>query len=154
VKIPVVCRDLPIGRRMAMIVKLYQQAVKQRIACSAVGRNYAVLVYLSRKAEALSQQELVENLGIDKASMVRVLDELFAEGLIERQAHPNDRRSHQIVLTENGKAQLPAICEAVEAVNLSMMEGLSEDEQIQFSQSLERIQMNLQQMDKEKVRIA
>ncbi len=141
----VVCPELPLGRRMAMIVKLYQNAVKQRISKPSVGRNHAVLVYLSRKPEALSQQELVENLGIDKATMVRVLDELFDEGFIERQAHPHDRRSHQIVLTEIGKAQLPAICEAVDAVTRQMMLGLSENEEQQFALCLSKIQANLLQ---------
>ena len=128
-----------------MIVKLYQNAVKQRISKPSVGRNHAVLVYLSRKPEALSQQELVENLGIDKATMVRVLDELFEEGFIERQAHPHDRRSHQIVLTEIGKAQLPAICEAVDAVTRQMMLGLSEHDEQQFALYLSKIQTNLLQ---------
>ena len=43
---------------------------------------------------------------IDASSMVAVIDELEAMGLVERRRHPDDRRKHAVYLTARGRRTL------------------------------------------------
>jgi DNA-binding MarR family transcriptional regulator len=68
------------------------------------GRHFAVLNHLDRHPR--SQRELVELIGSDKASMVRLIDDLEAKGLVRRDPAPRDRRTHAVTLTEDGTRAL------------------------------------------------
>lgn len=64
-------------------------------------RHFAVLIALN-KHSTLSQRELVAELGAEKTSMVRVIDDLEAAGLVVRRPFPGDRRVHAVEMTAKG----------------------------------------------------
>lgn len=141
------CPDLPLGRRISMLLKQYHAQIRKMIDHPVAGKYFPLLLHLDNKSGAVTQQDLVEYLGIDKASMVRILDELTHAGLILRSPHPVDRRFHHILLTESGKTLIPEIRATVLQLNALMMNGLSEQEVGQFILSLQHIQDNLNQLD-------
>ena len=51
----------------------------------------------------VSQRDLIERIGIDKSTMVRIIDELQDGGLVSRERSPHDRRAYTIVLTRRGE---------------------------------------------------
>ena len=57
-----------------------------------------VLVHLSRN-EGISQVALSALLEIQPITLLRQIDRLEKAGLIERRAHPSDRRAQQLYLT-------------------------------------------------------
>jgi DNA-binding MarR family transcriptional regulator len=61
---------------------------------------------LARSNPGICQIELGSHLGIDKASMVALLDRLESAGLIERRRSTRDRRRQGIFLTASGSAEL------------------------------------------------
>jgi DNA-binding MarR family transcriptional regulator len=67
--------------------------------------QYAVLVVIEANS-GLSQADVAERLGIERARLVRLLDGLERRGLIRRRASPHDRRSHALVLTRRGQGEL------------------------------------------------
>jgi len=70
--------------------------------------QYSVLVVIEANA-GLSQAEVAETLGIERARLVRLLDGLEQRGLIRRLQSPRDRRSHALVLTRDGARKLKPI---------------------------------------------
>lgn len=50
----------------------------------------------------LSQTRLGEILGIDRSTVVGVIDKLETRGLVERASHPKDRRAHALRLSQPG----------------------------------------------------
>lgn len=58
------------------------------------------------EAEPVSQNTLGEELGIDKASMVKILDFLESMDYLERNSHPTDRRIKVVHLTRKGETLL------------------------------------------------
>jgi DNA-binding MarR family transcriptional regulator len=54
-------------------------------------RQAAVVLYLARH-EGVSQAEVANWLDLEPIALVRMLDRLHEEGLVERRAHPTDRR--------------------------------------------------------------
>jgi DNA-binding MarR family transcriptional regulator len=66
---------------------------------------------------SLSQVGLARLLGIDRTSMVALVDQLEAKGLVKRRPHRDDRRKNAVELTADGRnlkkraAQLVDGCE-------------------------------------------
>ena len=54
----------------------------------------------------LSQADVAQRLGIERARLVRLLDRLQKRGLTQRLASPTDRRSHALKLTASGQQLL------------------------------------------------
>ena len=69
------------------------------------GRQLAVLVVLDA-AEPLSQLDAAKELGVDRTTMVALVDELEDKGLVERRRSPDDRRKNIVELTARGKKTL------------------------------------------------
>jgi DNA-binding MarR family transcriptional regulator len=70
--------------------------------------QYSVLVVVEANP-GLSQSDIAEFLGIERARLVRLLDRLEKRGLTERRASPRDRRSHALYLTREGQRALTKI---------------------------------------------
>ena len=70
--------------------------------------QYSVLVVIDANP-GLSQSDLADFLGIERARLARMLDRLEKRGLAERRASPRDRRSHALYLTREGQKALKRI---------------------------------------------
>jgi DNA-binding MarR family transcriptional regulator len=68
-------------------------------------RDFALLRAVGA-AEGLTQQAIGERLRIPPSRMVAFLDALQERGLLERRAHPSDRRARALHLTDGGRALL------------------------------------------------
>ena len=54
----------------------------------------------------MTQIEIARAIGLDKTTMVVTLDELEAQGLVERRPAPSDRRARIIAVTPEGRKML------------------------------------------------
>jgi len=63
----------------------------------------APLLTAGRLGEAVRQVALAEHVGIEGPSLVRLLDQLCAAGLVRRDEDPDDRRAKTISLTDEGR---------------------------------------------------
>jgi MarR family transcriptional regulator for hemolysin len=80
-------------------------------------RQAAVMLYVARN-EGVSQSEVAAWLDMEPIALVRMLDKLHEEGLVERRAHPTDRRIRTLWLTP---AARPVI-ERILIINQSIRE--------------------------------
>lgn len=67
--------------------------------------QYSVLIVIAANP-GLSQSDLADTLGIERARLVRLLDRLERRGLTQRLASRTDRRSHALQLTPEGRKTL------------------------------------------------
>lgn len=67
--------------------------------------QYSVLTVIGANP-GLSQADVAETLGIERARLVRLLDRLQKRGLTRRMASPIDKRSHSLQLTAAGQDTL------------------------------------------------
>lgn len=65
------------------------------------GRHFGVLAALIDGSR--TQRDLVEDLGSDRVSMMRIVDDLEARELAIRRAVPGDRRLREVELTDHGR---------------------------------------------------
>ena len=80
------------------------------------------------RGDAANQKELAEDLEIETATLVRIIDGLEAQGLIERHEVEGDRRAKQVVLTREGAALAGAVDLMAAKVGKEVLEGIPRHE--------------------------
>src|SRR5580700_2890808 len=88
---------------------------------------------------AITQHALGKCTGIDPSSMVATIDELEKRGLVERRAHPTDRRAHALHLTELGRQTLAQGRKLARQAQEELLAPLSADERRQLHDLLLRL---------------
>ncbi|HVW93333.1 MAG TPA: MarR family transcriptional regulator [Devosia sp.] len=63
----------------------------------------APLLWIGRLGEGVRQNVVAEKIGVEGASLVRVLDELTTAGFVTREPDPSDRRANLLQLTSKGR---------------------------------------------------
>ena len=86
-------------------VWIFQDFIRSLASIDIRPAQFSVLVVIGAN-QGISQADLAETLGIERARLVRLLDRLEKRGLTERLASPLDRRSHALHLTRAGQATL------------------------------------------------
>ena len=76
----------------------------------------------------IKQSELAEHLRVNRASVVKVIDSLQALGYVERGATPGDRRSHALMATPAGVAELKRLTQLVKQHEAMIAADLSPEE--------------------------
>jgi DNA-binding MarR family transcriptional regulator len=66
------------------------------------GRELAIMVVIAGR-EPASQQQVAQRLGVDRTTMVALLDTLEGKGLVSRHPHADDRRRNVVELTDAGR---------------------------------------------------
>lgn len=104
-----------------------------------------VLIRLE-KNEGLSQARLAELTEVDAMTMVRLLDRMQADGLLERRPDPQDRRARCVYLTPKAKLVLVEIWRLGDLTRSEVFEGIGKAERQAFMDVLERMNDNLSQL--------
>src|SRR4029077_6883977 len=88
------------------------------------GRELAVLAVLA-SGEPASQQQAAQRLGVDRTTMVALVDVLEDKGLVQRHAHAEDRRRNVVELTEKGRDRLHEAGKAAQEAERRFLAPLS-----------------------------
>jgi DNA-binding MarR family transcriptional regulator len=75
------------------------------------GKGFGALILLAQEGP-LSQQQLGRRQGVDRTTMVAVVDELEGAGFVERRRDPRDRRAYSLHATAKGRRVLRRAAEA------------------------------------------
>jgi DNA-binding MarR family transcriptional regulator len=99
------------------------------------------LLYLSRN-EGASQVRLCELTEIEPMMMVRILDRMEADKLLERRADPQDRRARRLYLTRKAESLLDEIERISEVTRNEIFAGVSKTDREAFLNVLEHVHAN------------
>jgi MarR family transcriptional regulator, transcriptional regulator for hemolysin len=85
------------------------------------------LLTANRLGEAVRQVTLAEHVGIEGPSLVRLLDQLCAAGLVRRD-DPEDKRAKTITLTDEGRAVTARMEERLVTLRARLLKGVSRED--------------------------
>ena len=112
------------GRNFGFLVHDASRLIKRRFDRKArqtglpiTRRQAAVVLYIARN-EGVSQAEVATWLDLEPIALVRMLDKLNEERLVERRAHPTDRRVRTLWLTPAARS----VVEQILAINKAIRE--------------------------------
>ena len=128
------------GHLLGLTARLWRAEIDRRlVAFGLTESRWQVLWHLSRQNEATTQRELAEAIGVRGPTLVRTLDRLEAEGLVERRAETGDRRSKSIHLRAGATPVLERIETTLTAVRAEIFSELSHTEVTNCMAVLEKI---------------
>lgn len=87
----------------------------------------------------LNQSRLSEALGVDRSTVVGVIDRLQSRGLVRRTPSRTDRRAYALELTDEGRAALVDLREEVRAHEAKIASHLSDDDRTKLIELLGRL---------------
>ena len=133
-----------LGRRLGYLLKHAQLRMAelngQALAPYGIdGRELGVLLVLAGGREPASQQQAAQRLGIDRTTMVALLDTLEGKGLVSRHPHVDDRRRNVVELTEAGQDTLRRATEASDEAERKFLAPLSSQAAQHLRDSLQTI---------------
>lgn len=106
--------------------RLLRSLVELRLKPYGMTRaQYATLAKLERQ-QGMVQTELAEMLEVQPIAMVRLIDQLSEEGLIERRPDEHDRRCNRLFLTAGGEDRLAALAGFKEALGNEVFAGIDD----------------------------
>jgi MarR family transcriptional regulator for hemolysin len=98
-----------------------------------------VLLREAANADGASQRELADLMRIEPPTLVRHLDKLADDGLVERKADPDDRRVLRIVVTPAGQKRLAQLHDVVHDVDAELRGILTKRDVEVLGRALTRI---------------
>jgi MarR family transcriptional regulator, transcriptional regulator for hemolysin len=98
------------------------------------------------KNEGVNQARLAELTEMDAMSMVRILDRMEADGLLERRLDPADRRVRCLYLTAKARPILSEIWRVSDEMRAEAFTGVSKAERDLFMSVLQRMHDNIAQL--------
>lgn len=101
-------------------------------------RQFGLLRLLAH-TDGVSQRVLAETLEISPNRMVALVDDLERKDLIERRAHPADRRAHAVSLTETGAATLARAFQVAVGLESEVCSNLDDTERTQLLALLRKV---------------
>jgi DNA-binding MarR family transcriptional regulator len=117
----------------------HRAVVERSLAPLGLGvKEFGALSLLSAEGP-LSQQRLGTRQGVDRTTMVAVIDNLEREGLVERRRNADDRRAYSLHATARGRRVLRRAREAAERAEDDFLAPISAGDRRRLKQLLRRL---------------
>ena len=111
----------------------------QMLAQIGLCARQAGILTMVTELEPMTQKALADALGIDRTTMVALLDDLEDKGLAARQRHPRDRRAFLVHPTDSGRAAKVAAVRILDEQQRRFLAPLSPAERRQLAALLTRL---------------
>ncbi len=137
---------LPIVARLPLVAAYRAQAYRRLLGPFGISDiDYGTLGTLRAvgSAACMSPSDLVRFPVQTRAGMTRSLDRLESQGLIERSAHPQDRRRISVELTERGVEVADAVYRAELELMSEALAGFSDRDQRRLVELMDSLIDNL-----------
>ena len=137
----------PIGLHLTRTSKVLSRAFDDALA-EAGGSLPVWLILVAIKGQAHgAQRHLAEAVGIESATLTHHLNRLEKAGLVTRTRNPDNRRVHQVGLTETGEAMFNALLAEVVAFDQRLRRGLGDRELTALRRLLDQLAENATETD-------
>ena len=129
-----------LGSRLGYLLKHARDRLTEQTGAALApyglaGRELAVLLVLA-SGEPASQQEAAQRLGVDRTTMVALIDTLEHKGLVSRHPHAEDRRKNVVELTPAGRGTLSKATRASDDAERQFLAPLSASAASQLKDAL------------------
>lgn len=139
--------EMEFAMELGKVARRWRTRLDSRLrAVGLTQARWMALLELSR-ADAITQRDLAASLGIEGPTLVRLLDGLEAQGLIERQSCPEDRRAKRVGLTAAAAPVLAEIRKIAEATRRELLEDIAREDLSVARRVLSRIAERLEQTE-------
>jgi len=109
----------------ARVARRWRKLLDERLKdLNVTQARWSTMVYLQRGGEGLTQRELARLMAIENPTLVRLLDGLEEQGLIECRLCKLDRRARRLYLTNAGERFMSELNERANVLREEMLKGI------------------------------
>ncbi len=123
--------------------RLVREAFDVRLAPLDLNLTQASLLGYVAEFGATTQTRLADHLGIGRAAIGTVVDQLQGRGLVERQPDADDRRVWLVEITPAGRAMADRVRQVDEVLRAELRHGIGREERQALAWVMTRLQRNL-----------
>lgn len=110
------------GLRLSLLARRWRRAVDAHLLASGLSDStWVPLYYLKEYGDGMTQKTLAKLICIDSSSLVRLLDILSRQGLIERRIDAHDGRARLIHLTHHGETRIAEIRQQLARIETQLL---------------------------------
>ena len=132
------------GRRLSALARSWRRAIDNELAeLNLTDATWRPLIHLHLVAAPIRQKDLAAYLGLDGSSVVRLLDILCADGLVERTDDPNDRRAKLLKLTAAGSELAARVHVRIQAFEQRLLQDVKDNDIARFSMVFDLLEAEL-----------
>lgn len=133
---------------VARIARRWRKLLDERLKDLGVTQaRWSTMVALHRGGEGVTQRELAELMAIENPTLVRLLDNLEEQKLIERRPCEKDRRARRLHLTPRGGQFMEQLDDRAEGLRDQLLAGISDDELETCLNVFDRVLHNAEQVN-------
>ncbi len=138
------------AREITVIARRWRVRLDERLKELDVSQaRWAALFWLGHSQDGVSQAILADRAGIEPPTLVRIIDKLQQQGLIERTPSEQDRRVNLLTLTPAAAPLLEEIDRVAEELRREVMVDISPEEFQSAMDVLRRLRIRLDQLDED-----
>lgn len=132
---------------LTKVSRKIRTAFNQQVTAHGLTYPRARALFRLAKKQNMTQSELACELELEQATMVRLLDRMEENGLIERRPDPKDRRVKLLFLTVHGEEQADLVRSIADHMRDQIFHDIDPD-QVQIAMALfERITANIGELE-------
>lgn len=133
------------GVRFSMLARRWRRALDAHLVASGLSdATWVPLVHLHELGDGVTQKQLAARVGLDGSSLVRLLDILSRQGLLERRTDTSDARARLVFLTDAGRERVAEIRKALVEAEAEMLQDISDAELASMLEHFSLIEGRLQ----------
>lgn len=137
--------------RLLRVARLYRKAADRTLAAYGLSEAQAVpVLHIARCGGGVRQHHLAEEIGIQGPSLVRLLDQLCVQGLVERRDDQQDRRAKTLHLTAAGEALAAQVESVLQTWRGQLLAPLSDEALNGVLSGLGALESGLEALDKDR----
>jgi len=129
-------------RDVARLLRRRFEQFGQELGLSLTRAQCFVLVHVAREP-GLSQARLAHLMDVEPIALVRLIDRLQAENLVERRLDPSDRRVWRLYLTDEAEPTIEQIRRISAGLTERALASLPQREQAALMAALRQLRLNL-----------
>ena len=133
-------RDLTFSHLLYLTAHHWRLAVDRRLRGLGMSQaSWVAVAAIARNETPLSQSELAQELGIENATLVPLINRLVEQQLVERVLTDQDKRKRLLVATEHGMALYHQVKTVADSLREEILSVISPEEQAQTRRVLEKL---------------
>ena len=135
--------DRSLGYRLRLAQILAYRNFEERITDHGATPRYLGLLGIVAANPGQPQNRLAEAVGLQKSSLVTILDRLEKDGILERRPVPEDRRAKGVWLTDHGEEVVAELSREALDHEDSLTRGISPEDRERLLDMLGQVIENL-----------
>jgi DNA-binding MarR family transcriptional regulator len=128
VKMPVPIEELPLPVLLASAGQRAATLLGRQFSDSGLRPRHGQILMRLEQTGSATQQQLLEEMGVDPSVLVGLLNDLEDASLVERVRDPADRRRHIVRIAEGGRTVVADVHRAVATEHAQLFPGVGEQD--------------------------